>query len=131
MKRAVAKRLEMLADGFASASFGGASAVAVYHLLSPLAVQPTVIACAAAAGLAAYGIIRSLLVRVGTREPAVRVANTSRSNNGAAVASREFDSAVVVRLFGSAHAGSDAPADASESLHQALHQLRRSLANRR
>jgi len=143
MKRDLGIRLERLADGFASVSFGGAVGVFVYHLPAPVAVQPLHGAYAAAAALAAYGISRSLLGLVGKRLPTLAKAGSARWDESGSV-----DSPLVVRLFdpveatasgrSTARTGgqamdlpSDSPADASQSLHEALNQLRQSLANRR
>ena len=155
MKRDLAKRFEILADGLASASFGGALGVLVYHLTAPVAVQPMPGAYSAAAALIAYAISKSLLGLVGRRLPAVAAANVERwdESDSRPVPERErcadgLDSPIVVRLFDQAKAAAseqstartgrlgvdlpfDARGDASHSLHEALNELRRSLANRR
>lgn len=156
MKRDLAGRLESIADGFASVSLGGAVGVFVYHLPAPAAVQPLGGASAAAAAVVAYGIAKSLLGLVGRRLPIVAAANLEGWEGSDsrpvperdASADSELDSPIVVRLFDPAKAAAsgqstartghleidlprDAPSDASHSLHEALNQLRQSLANRR
>lgn len=136
MKRDLGKRLESLADGFASGSFGAAVGMLVYHLPAPAAVQPLHGGFVAGAALIAYGISRSLLGLVGRRS---RVATTGRARGkdsalGSAIRVRLFDPAEAVASGPSAAAidlPADAPGDASHSLHEALSQLRQSLANRR
>jgi hypothetical protein len=132
MKRDLAEQLESLAEGFASGSLGVAVGLLVYHLLAPATVQPLHGGFVAAAALIAYGNSRSLLGLVGRRLPVVTAADDSA-----------LDSAIVVPLFDPAEAGKpgpstaaidlprDAPGDATHSLHEALSQLRQSLANRR
>ena len=139
MKRVSAKQLESIVDSLASVSLSGAVGVFVYQLLEPL-VHPVVLgAGAAAAALIAYGASRLLLAMVG--RPVVRPLGAAASEMPQAVISISpvEDSPVVVRLFDRAAfvatpaTGpiSAAPQDASESLHEALNQLRRSLASRR
>jgi hypothetical protein len=156
MDRAFAQRLEMLADAVASVSLGGAVGLCVY-LLAPVAVQPALVACAAAAAAAAYGASRSLLGRLATRVPRAKGADVAArdalwGDNVIGAAGPQADagppaSSVVVQLFDQANAAASARAvasadwpasgsasgaacDASASLHEALNQLRQSLANR-
>jgi hypothetical protein len=144
MKRAVAERLEALADGLASASLGGAVGLSAYHLLASAVAQPALGACAAAAAAAAFWAGRSLLGLVERRLPVAPIAAGAAGDE----LSAEDDSPVVVRLFDPAVAAAPgpsarwqdglandfsraAPADGSRSLHDALHQLRQTLASRR
>lgn len=134
MKRVLTERLEWLADGLASASLGGAVGLFTYRLLAPMAVQPALVAYAAAAAVIAYGASRSLLGLVGRRLPATGLANVSLQDalwvdNCRAAAEPEPesetrplaeldprpDSSVVLRLVDPANAAPsnqpDAPAD--------------------
>jgi hypothetical protein len=156
MDRAFAQRLETLADGFSSVSLGGAVGLCVY-LLAPMALQPALVACASAAAVVAYGASRWLLSRVARKVPRAKEADVAArdalwGDNLIAAADPQADarpagSSVVVQLFEQADAAATArpvasadwpasasPAgaacDASASLHEALNQLRQSLANR-
>lgn len=136
MKRDLADRLESLADGFAAGSFGAAVGVLAYHLPAPAAIAPLHGGFVAAAGLIAYGISRFLLGLIG-RRPRVVAAGRECGKDS------RPDSATVVRLFDPAEAAAPGPSiepidlarpasgDASHSLHEALSQLRQSLASRR
>lgn len=145
MKRPAAERFEALVDGLASASLAGAVAVSAWHLLASVAVQPALGVCtAAAAGVTAFWAGRALLGLVGKRLP---VAPIAVGTAGGEPSAGEY-SPVVVRLFDPAVAAASgqsapwrnglandfaraAPADASRSLHDALDQLRQTLASRR
>ena len=146
MKRDVAILLEGLIDGFASLSFGGAVALFVYHV--PVSVEPMHGAFAAAAALIAYAGAKSLLGLVGTRLPISTATGLELFSERESNADSGLDSPIVVRLFDPAEDAAYGPStartgglamdfpsgaapDASESLHEALNQLRRSLANRR
>lgn len=140
MKRAMAERFEMLGDGFASVSFGGAVGLFVYHLLEPMTDQPAPGACAAAAAAAAYALSRLLLSLVESDFRKFSAADGRVNAEPESGTDMRPDSPVVVQLFVPAAAAASSPStvlspaarpDASESLHEALNQLRESLANRR
>lgn len=144
MERALAERFETVADGIASLSFGGAVGVSVYHLLASASVQPALGAYAAAAFVFAYWTSRSLLGLVERRSPIAPIGVETLCD----ALSANDDPPVVVRLFDQVEAAAPgpstdglgrlangfspaAPPDASNSLHEALNQLRQSLASRR
>ena len=146
MTRDLAELLEGLADGVAALSFGGAVALFVYHVPAPVGQQLHG-AFAAAAALIAYACAKSLLGLVEKPVPIATAASLGLSSEDEPRADSGLDSPVVVRLFDPAEAAASqsndwtghlpndlppgASRDASESLHEALNQLRRSLANRR
>lgn len=157
------KRFELLADQSASLSLGCAIGYSAYHLLPPVAGQPTLVAYAVAAAAFAYWAGRSLLRVVGGEVPVVGLGDPQLVNAATVGDSMEAvepdlapkirarpdsDPAVVVRLFDPAQLAASGPSidryeslvngpsgaafpDASQSLHEALNQLRQSLASRR
>jgi len=149
MELALVKRLEDGVGGLASACLGGAAAFLVYNLPGPLEGQPALGACAAGAAGIVYWASRRLLVHVAPHGQRLPVALDASSvaplpDNFSAAAGLESR---VVRLFDPAaalafgqssariarladHPSPAAPPDASQSFHEALNQLRESLANR-
>ncbi len=149
MKRKLTERLERLVDGLASGAFGAAVGILVYHLPAPAAAQPVQGGYVAGTALIAYGMSRWLLGLVPGSLATVPVARVEPLNGPASVPTsglerdedRELDSGIVVHLFDPAVDAASkrpeidlpagAPGDATHSLHEALSQLRQSLASRR
>lgn len=149
MTPATARKVAKLTDRFASACLGAAVAFAVYRLFEPMTLQPALGTYAAGAAGIAYTASRRLLGRVSPRRGGFAVASLAVEAPCDALLHDEVIAAArpdsrVVQLFDPAampmsgqstarigRLANDlspaAPPDASDALHEALNQLRRSL----
>ena len=140
MKRAIAQRIEIFADACASVSLGGAAGILVYRLVEPVADGAMLGAWTGVAAVIAWGLSRWVLglIEPGSRKyPAAGGIVPAERQSGTVSASAKL---VVVQLFDppadrvpsqATRPSRGAPPDSSQALHEALNQLRQSLANRR